>query len=79
VDLPHMSKARRLPQQHPTAATGRPARVRGSVAEYTLTFATDLAVVKPGAASGAAARQEPNGDESRRGSQSVSAHPINRT
>jgi hypothetical protein len=45
----------------------------------TLTFATVLAMVKPGAASGAGRSQEPNGDESRRGSQSVSAHPINRT
>jgi dihydrofolate reductase len=43
----------------------------------TLTFATVLAGVKPGAASGAAARQEPNGDESGRGSQSVSPHLIN--
>jgi hypothetical protein len=42
-----------------------------------LIFATVLAVAK--SASGAAGLQESNGDEFRRGSQSASSHPINRT
>jgi hypothetical protein len=45
----------------------------------TLLFATVLAVAKSWAASGAAGFQESNGDEFRRGSQSVSLRPINRT
>jgi hypothetical protein len=45
----------------------------------TLIFATVLAVVSPGAASGAAGLQESSGDEFRGGSQSVSAPPINRS
>jgi hypothetical protein len=50
-----------------------------AVSLTTLIFATVLAVVKSWGRIGAAGLQESNGDEFRRGFQSVSSHPINRT